>query len=544
MITQGKIPNHNANNASIEYHADDGRLFSFGKSDKYTLDCMLLPSKIVANRCKEFLTYNSHSNPPIELLEQYQLISIIPLNFEDIQVVYFPTSLSVNAKAYWQHTGEILSSRKAEAALRSFGFTIPNVTELYSTKRECLSDSYSIDALRGLSPTQIIIQRIMTILNEPLSDNSITITTSGMTAINLALRLICGVLGEEYKGGYELEMVVFGFPYLDTLKMMQRIELNPGGYHFFGNGTESDIDALEQLLIARNSSSSSSRKRIGGVFTEFPTNPLLKAPNLRRLHSLSRQYGFLLVVDDTIGNFANLDLLQHADVKVDILCTSLTKIFSGRGDVMAGSLVINSLGPYYHKLREILPSLQPEPLYLEDALVLEINSRDFVERSKRIMKSTTTLALWLCEREEVQYVYYPHPDVIRIQRERSEVGARIAADIDPLNIYTSLLRDDGDGDGEYGHGYGCLLSIILREDHDEKKFFDSLDFNKGPSLGTNCTLICPYTLLAHYTELDWAAGYGVDRRLVRVSVGLEDIDAILSRFDFALRSSSRAVSSL
>jgi len=45
--------------------------------------------------------------------------------------------------------------------------------------------------------------------------------------------------------------------------------------------------------------------------------------------------------------------------------------------------------------------------------------------------------------------------------------------------------------------------------------------NKGPSLGTNFTLVCPYTLLAHYCELDWAASFGVPGHLIRVSVGLE-----------------------
>ena len=559
LVKEGKVL---TTSSDVDYDHDNKNLFSFG--NKYSeLDCMLLPSLRVALRCKEFLTYNSsnsnsnsnsdsnsnsnsNSNIPAELLKQYQLITIEPLNFDDIQVIYYPTSLAANARAYWQHTGEILSSRKAEAALRFFGFPVPNITELYSAdnKRECLSDSYTVEALGGVSPYQILTERIMSILDEPLRDNSITITTSGMTAINIALRLIRSVLrgeGKEKGTETEVEMVLFGFPYLDTLKMLKRTEMNPGGYHFFGNGTESDIDTLVQLLIERNTgnsnSNSSSNSRIGGVFTEFPTNPLLKAPNLMRLHSLSKQYGFLLVVDDTIGNFANLNLLHHPDVKVDLLCTSLTKIFSGRGDVMAGSLVINSLGPYYDRLREAISSLQPEPLYLEDALALELNSRDFIDRSKRIMKSTAALALWLCDQEEVKHVHYPHPDVIKRQKDR---GLDDASSIDPSNIYPLLLK----GHVDDGYGYGCLLSIILKEDRDEKKFYDCLDFNKGPSLGTNCTLVCPYTLLAHYTELDWAASYGVDRRLVRVSVGLEDIDSIIDRFDVALKAANNVVSSL
>ena len=54
-------------------------------------------------------------------------------------------------------------------------------------------------------------------------------------------------------------------------------------------------------------------------------------------------------------------------------------------------------------------------------------------------------------------------------------------------------------------------------------FYDALSLPKGPSLGTNFTLVCPYALLAHYNELSWAESYGVPRNLIRISVGLEDI---------------------
>ncbi|RWA06558.1 hypothetical protein EKO27_g8541, partial [Xylaria grammica] len=53
-------------------------------------------------------------------------------------------------------------------------------------------------------------------------------------------------------------------------------------------------------------------------------------------------------------------------------------------------------------------------------------------------------------------------------------------------------------------------------------FYDALETAKGPSLGTNFTLTSPYVILAHYNELDWAASFGVDPNLLRISVGLED----------------------
>jgi len=50
-----------------------------------------------------------------------------------------------------------------------------------------------------------------------------------------------------------------------------------------------------------------------------------------------------------------------------------------------------------------------------------------------------------------------------------------------------------------------------------------MPFQKGQSLGTNFTYACPYTILAHYFELEWAAEYGVKEGLVRTSVGVEEM---------------------
>jgi len=60
--------------------------------------------------------------------------------------------------------------------------------------------------------------------------------------------------------------------------------------------------------------------------------------------------------------------------------------------------------------------------------------------------------------------------------------------------------------------------------------------SKGPSLGTVFTLACPYTLLAHFNELEWAESCGVSRYLIRLSVGLEDPEELWRRLDSALRS--------
>jgi hypothetical protein len=57
-------------------------------------------------------------------------------------------------------------------------------------------------------------------------------------------------------------------------------------------------------------------------------------------------------------------------------------------------------------------------------------------------------------------------------------------------------------------------------------------------LGTNYTLVCPYVILAHFCELDWAASFGLDKSLVRFSVGLESFEDIRDKLITAFSAAS------
>ena len=76
--------------------------------------------------------------------------------------------------------------------------------------------------------------------------------------------------------------------------------------------------------------------------------------------------------------------------------------------------------------------------------------------------------------------------------------------------------------------------MVFHNDADAVRFYDAIETAKGPSLGTNFTLTSPYTILAHYTELEWARSYGVESGLVRISVGLEEREQIIKVFKEAL----------
>ena len=84
-------------------------------------------------------------------------------------------------------------------------------------------------------------------------------------------------------------------------------------------------------------------------------------------------------------------------------------------------------------------------------------------------------------------------------------------------------------------GWGSLVTFLPRNAPARSpQVYDALEICKGPSLGTLFSIACPFTLLAHYTELDWAEACGVSRHLIRISVGLEDPEELWQRIDRAL----------
>ena len=84
-------------------------------------------------------------------------------------------------------------------------------------------------------------------------------------------------------------------------------------------------------------------------------------------------------------------------------------------------------------------------------------------------------------------------------------------------------------------GWGSLVTFLpYHAAAASPEIFDRMEVCKGPSLGTVFTLACPFTLLAHYTELEWAESCGVSRHLIRLSVGLEEPTELWQRLNRAL----------
>lgn len=361
-------------------------------------------------------------------------------------------------KAFWQHTGWILSTRQAEAWLAGRGEP-PEAPEIRAALRRQLA------ALYDCAPEDVFLY------------------PTGMAAQFAALRA-----ARARRPGRPTAQL--GFPYVDTFKLQQKFGAGAVLLHRLDRLT-ADLEAL----LARGP--------LAACFCEIPGNPLLGSADLRCVAPRLRAHGVPLVADDAAATPVNVDLGAHAD----LLATSLSKFFVGTAEAMGGAVICLPRSPWHEELRARLAAAHEELLSGEDAAVLEARLRDFPERMARHNRH----GLFIAERLRA------HPAVERVWYPRWEFA----------ESYEAVRRPGG--------GWGALITFQPRHAASAApRIYDRLEVCKGPSFGTVFTLACPFTLLAHYTELDWAEACGVSRHLLRISVGLEDPQALWARLERAL----------
>ncbi len=367
-------------------------------------------------------------------------------------------------KDFWQHTGGIVSSRLADAALAGKS-----------------AHSFSSPAHRSLQ------KKLAALYGCEAED--VFLVPTGMAAHFLALRAV-----QARKP--HTPTAQLGFPYVDTLKLQQKIG---AGAVLLGNLSTIAADLL--ALIKQNAPAA--------CFCEIPGNPLLGSADLREISPLLKSRGIPLVADDVVATPFNVDLSPYADLVV----TSLTKYIAGSCDVMGGALVCNPRSPFRNEFRAILSSLYEPLLYEEDAAILDERADSFEER----MKTHNENGLFIAERLR------SHPAVERVWFPKWEF----------CDAYESVRRPGG--------GWGSVVTFLPKNASEASpRIYDCLPLAKGPSLGSFFTLACPFTLLAHYTELDWAESCGVSRYLIRLSVGIETPETLWQKIEHALSSSLSA----
>ena len=260
------------------------------------------------------------------------------------------------------------------------------------------------------------------------------------------------------------------------------------------------------------------------VFVETIANPRTQVSDLEAIGALCRERGLVYVVDNTM---TSPWLFQPIDVDASLIVNSLTKYIGGHGNALGGAVTetglfdwttFDNIYPEYRKgdprrwgiqqirkkgLRDFGAALGPEAAHH-----LAVGSETLALRIERQCDNAAALVAYLEAHECVAKVYYPglpdHPQHALAMRLFRRPGALFSFELtDGLDAYEFLNR----------------LAVVV----------------KSSNLGDNRTLAIPVAhTIYHEMGPERRATMGIADSLIRISVGIEDIDDLIRDFDRAL----------
>ncbi len=248
------------------------------------------------------------------------------------------------------------------------------------------------------------------------------------------------------------------------------------------------------------------------VWVETPTNPLLRLADLQAIADVCRTRGIVSVADNT---FASPWVQRPLELGFDIVVHSTTKYLNGHSDVIGGIAVVGK-DSRQTELRERLGFLQNAVGAIAgpfDSFLALRGVKTLALRMERHCSNALALAEWLERQPQVARVRYPglasHPQHGLAVRQMHANGG----------------------------GYGGMISIDLRTDlAGTRRFLEAVRiFSLAESLGGVESLIEHPAIMTHASlPVETRAKLGIGDTLVRLSVGVEDIEDLRSDLQVAL----------
>lgn len=239
------------------------------------------------------------------------------------------------------------------------------------------------------------------------------------------------------------------------------------------------------------------------LFIENPSNPLLKITDLKAMLKIAQEHGLLTIVDNT---FLTPYYCRPLELGADIVVHSATKFLNGHSDVVAGLAVAkdNELGNRIGFLQNAMGAV----LGPQDSWLLIRGLKTLGIRMERQTRNALLIAEWLQTQPWVSKVYYPGLATHR----RKEVLEKISA------------------------GYGAVVSFEVINEETLRKLLRHLTLPAiAVSLGAVESILTHPATMSHASmPKSQRAKLGISDNLLRLSVGLEDVEDLISDFQQAL----------
>ena len=260
-----------------------------------------------------------------------------------------------------------------------------------------------------------------------------------------------------------------------------------------------DLDKAQQAILADD--------KIKMLYLETPANPTIQCVDLEELAALGKENALVVAVDNT---FATPFLQQPFLYGVDFVFHSTTKFLNGHGTAIGGVLIgkdIELMNGHITKVHRLLGGNSNS----FDAFLLTQGMKTLEVRMQRHCHNAMEVAAYLEDHPAVSKVNYlgliSHPDYHTASKQMRHAGA--------------------------------MLSFEMKDGLEAaKQFIDKLQMCiRAVSLGTCDTLLChPASMTHHGVPKEQRELYGITDGLIRMSVGIENVQDILMDLDNSLPS--------
>jgi cystathionine beta-lyase/cystathionine gamma-synthase len=304
---------------------------------------------------------------------------------------------------------------------------------------------------------------------------------SGMAAIDAIFRILS-------PGDH---IIVTNNVYGGTYRIAKMVLENFGLQFDFVNTT-----SIENVVLARKPNTKM-------IFVETPTNPTMEISDLSAIAKFARAHHLISVVDNT---FATPFLQRPIEFGIDVVVHSVTKYLNGHSD-MVGGIVVTNHAEIVEKLRFSQKAVGGIMSPFDAWLCLR-GTKTLAVRMKQHCASAMEIAEWLSKQKKVVKVNYPglknHPQHTLAKKQMSGFGGMISFDVGSLSNAKKFLKR--------------VRLCALAE-----------------SLGGVETLISHPASMTHASvPKSERIKNGVTDGLVRISVGIEDVEDILADLQQAL----------
>jgi cystathionine beta-lyase/cystathionine gamma-synthase len=344
--------------------------------------------------------------------------------------------------------------------------------------QEALGKHKGFEYARTQNPTRMALEKNLAALE---GGKACFAFASGMAATNAVMTLL--------KAGDHV--IVSDNTYGGTFRLFDKV-LKNFGLDF------SYVDAREPHNVEE-----AARAETRMIFIETPTNPVMSLVDIRAVSEIARRRGIRLVVDNT---FMSPYFQRPLELGADIVVHSTTKYLNGHSDGVGGAVILNDAEDI--ERIAFIQNAAGAILSPMDSWLVMRGTKTLAVRMRQHDENGRVVAQFLAEHPKIHKVYYPglksHPQHELASRQMS--------------------------------GFGGMISFETGSLENAKRVLESVKLcTLGESLGGVETLISHPATMTHASVPEPERNrLGITDGLVRVSVGIEDVEDIIADLDQAL----------